>query len=128
LAGTLLLALAAGVWATKSVSESNGKIELAYVRIKILDAKRAFLEDRAFDALLLALSAGHKLKALDPAIGTNNENNIKTLAIANLSRFVYNVKEKTDLFILLVSTVSPLVLMASPSLPLVMTILSSCGI
>jgi hypothetical protein len=42
LEGTLLLALAAGVWATKSVSESNGKIELADVRIKILDAKELF--------------------------------------------------------------------------------------
>jgi len=74
--------------------EANDNIKIADIRIKSLDAKGDFQGELVFDALLKAVSAGQKLKALDPAILKRDKTNTQMLVTANLSRFGYGVQEK----------------------------------
>ncbi len=100
---SLIAALGVWVWTARKVTDANGKIELANVLIKTLDARGDFQEDRIFDALLKAVSAGKKLKALDTDIVTNNENNIEIAVASTFSQILYiglwtRLKQKKDRF------------------------------
>jgi WD40 repeat protein len=108
LAVTLALAAGAGLWAARLVNESKAEqakaaiavkiatddIKIADIRLESLEAKGDFQEEQVFDALLKAVSAGQKLKALDPATWERDKTNTQMLVTANLSRFVYDVQEK----------------------------------
>jgi WD40 repeat protein len=80
--------------AALAVKDATDDIKLADVRLKSLDAKGDFQGDLVFDALLKAVSAGQRLKALDPEIAKRDKTNTQMLVTANLSRFVYGVQEK----------------------------------
>jgi WD40 repeat protein/cytoskeletal protein RodZ len=87
-------ALAQQAIASQNVKDANDDIKLADVRLKAIEAKSDFQDEQTFDALLKAVSAGHKLKELDPAIRERDKSNTQMLVTANLSRFVYGVREK----------------------------------
>ena len=80
--------------AALAVKIATDDIKIADVRLKSLDAKVDFQGDQVFDALLKAVSAGQKLKGLDPTIWKRDEKDTQMLVMANLSRFVYGVQEK----------------------------------
>jgi WD40 repeat protein len=92
--GKIKVALAEQAKAVQAVKDATDDIKLADVRLKSLDAKGDFQGDQVFDALLKAVSAGQKLKALDPEIAKRDKANTQMLVTANLSRFVYGVQEK----------------------------------
>ncbi len=94
LAGSILLATGAAVWATKLVKDANEDIKIADIKLKSLDAKRDFQGDQVLDALVKSVIAGQKLKGLDPAIAKRDKANTQMLVTANLSQFVYGVQEK----------------------------------
>ncbi|PZV11279.1 MAG: hypothetical protein DCF20_19865, partial [Pseudanabaena sp.] len=91
---TLALAAGTGVLAALAVKVATDDIKIADVRLKSLDAKGDFKDEQIFDALVKAVSAGQKLKALDPEIAKRDKANMQMLVTANLSRFVYAVQEK----------------------------------
>ena len=77
--------------AAKIVQEALEKAtrvsQVADIRLEILDAKADFKDELVFDALLKAVSAGQKLKTLDPEIAKRDRVNTQMLVTANLSRF-----------------------------------------
>ncbi len=87
-------AMAQQTVANQNVKVANDDIKLADVRLKTFEAKADFQDERALDALLKAVSAGQKLKELDPAIWNRDKTNTQMLVTASLLRFVYGVKEK----------------------------------
>ncbi|MFN6382516.1 MAG: eIF2A-related protein, partial [Pseudanabaena sp.] len=97
LAGTLAVAVGAGLWATQLVKVANDDIKIADVRLKILEAKSDFQTNQEFDALLKAVVAGHKLKGLDPEVTKRDKANTQILVTANLLRFIYGVQEKNQI-------------------------------
>jgi WD40 repeat protein len=92
--GKVKIALAEQEKAAQEMKVANENIQIADVRLKILDAKGDFQGGRLFDALLGAIRAGQKVKALDSAIWERDKTNTQILVIANLSQFVYRVQEK----------------------------------
>jgi WD40 repeat protein len=92
--GKVKVALAEQEKAALAVKVATDDIKIADVRLKSLDAKGDFQGDHTFDALLKAVSAGQKVKALDPSIWERDKANTQMLVTANLSRFVYGVQEK----------------------------------
>ncbi|GBO53177.1 high-affnity carbon uptake protein Hat/HatR [Pseudanabaena sp. lw0831] len=80
--------------ATQAVKVATDNIKISNIRLKILDANGDFQGGQVFDALLKAVSAGKNVKELDPAIWEGDQTDTKRLVIANLSKFVYEVKEK----------------------------------
>ena len=87
-------ALAEQEKAALAVKDATDDIKIADVRLKSLDAKGDFQGDQVFDALLKAVSAGQKLKLLDPEIAKRDKANTQMLVTANLSQFVNGVQEK----------------------------------
>ena len=92
--GKVKIALAEQAKAAQEMKVANENIQIADVRLKILDAKGDFQGGQLFDALLGAIRAGQKVKALDSAIWERDKTNTQILVIANLSQFVYRVQEK----------------------------------
>jgi len=92
--GKVKAALAEQVKAALAVKDATDDIKLADIRIKTLEAKVDSQEAHVFNALLKAVSAGQKLKTLDPEIANRDRVNTQMLLTANLSRFVYGVQEK----------------------------------
>ncbi len=92
--GKVKVALAEQAKAAVAMKDATDDITIADVRIKSLDAKTDFQGDQVFDALLKAVSAGQKLKTLDPKVAKRDKTNTQMLVTANLSRFVYGVQEK----------------------------------
>ncbi len=92
--GKVKVALDEQAKAALAVKDATDDIKIADVRLKSLDAKGDFQGDQVFDALLKAVSAGQKLKDLDPSIWERDKASTKMLVTANLSRFVYGIQEK----------------------------------
>jgi tetratricopeptide (TPR) repeat protein len=92
LAGTVVVAGGAGVWATKKIADANLDLQLADVRLMTSESKASFVGNQQFDALLQAVKAEQKLGTLPKLVQTKNNTQIQT--ISALQQSVYGVREQ----------------------------------
>ncbi len=106
LIGTLFAAIVAGVSATWFVNNANVKVAetqkdsqskllIAEARIDSANAKAIFLDKREFDAILLALRAGSKLKQSPPNLLKSINGIFETGVV--LENILYHIREKNRL-------------------------------
>ncbi|WP_434685171.1 AAA-like domain-containing protein [Pseudanabaena minima] len=77
-------ALAQQAIANQNVKDANNDIKLADVRLKTLEARADFQDGQTIGALLKTISAGNKLKELDPLIREKDKANTQMMVTANL--------------------------------------------